>query len=131
MSTDQDSPVGSGQTIDNETKDNKDTSNGAVTTQDEIDGFNVVKAIARDVTDAARIFMRDTKSYCGVILDDNNRKPICRMHFNSSQKYIGLFKNKKEERIPIETVDDIFNLSERIKETIQSYETAVVAEETS
>lgn len=108
-------------TIDLERKKDKDTNNGIVTTQEEIDGFNIIKAISRDVIDVGRVFMRDTKSYCGVLLDDNNRKPICRMHFNSSQKYIGIFKEKKEERVPINAVDDIFSFAERIKETLTAY----------
>ena len=54
--------------------------------------------------------MRDVKSYCGILLDNNNRQPICRFHFNyATQKYIGLFdENKNEERVPIDDLDDIF-----------------------
>jgi hypothetical protein len=48
------------------------------TTDEEIEGFMIVKAICREVVGASRIIMRDTLSYCGVLLDDNNRKPICR-----------------------------------------------------
>src|SRR5690606_16607120 len=61
------------------------------TTLDELEGFHIVKAIVRAVVDAKRIVHRDTQSYFGILLDDNNRKPICRLHFNRSQKYIGLF----------------------------------------
>ncbi|MCP3923512.1 MAG: restriction endonuclease [Desulfobacterales bacterium] len=95
---------------------------GIVTTQDEIDGYNVVKAILSEVMDVKRVTMRDTKSYCGILLDDNNRKPICRLHFNYNQKYIGVFKEKNEERIEIEQIDDIFKYSNRIKEIISEYE---------
>ena len=65
------------------------------TTLEELEGFHIVKAIVRAVVDAKRIVHRDTKSYFGVLLDDNNRKPICRLHFNRSQKYIGLFDAEK------------------------------------
>lgn len=37
--------------------------NGIVTTQEELDGFNIVKAIACQVIDLKRIVDRDTKSY--------------------------------------------------------------------
>ncbi len=96
--------------------------NGIVTTEEEIDAYNVVKAILREVVDVRRIAMRDTKSYCGVLLDDNNRKPVCRLHFNYSQKYLGVFSDKKEERIQIESVDDIFKYSDKLKAVINEYE---------
>ena len=92
------------------------------TTQEELDGFNVVKAILREVVDVSRVTMRDTKSYCGILLDDNNRKPICRLRFNHSQKYLGLLTNKTEEKIAIDNVDDIFKYSDRLKAVIGEYE---------
>lgn len=95
-----------------------------ITTDEEIEGFNVVKAILRQKVDVSRIFARDTQSYFGVLLDDNNRKPLCRLHFNAKQKYIGfLDKDKKETRYPIESIDEIFKLSEKLLETIAIYET--------
>lgn len=66
-----------------------------VTTEEELEGFHIVKAIIRSVVDVKRITMRDTKSYCGILLDDNNRKPVCRLHFNRAQKYIGVFDKEK------------------------------------
>jgi len=102
-------------------KEEKQNDNGIVTTDDEIDAFHIIKAILREDIPASRIVMRDTKSYCGVLLDDNNRKPICRLHFNYSQKYLGIISNKKEERIPIETVDDIYSHAERLKSVIAEY----------
>jgi hypothetical protein len=97
---------------------------GIDTTQEEIDGFNIIKAILRKTVDLKRITLRDTKSYCGVLLDDNNRKPICRLHFNYSKKYIGLFTGRQEERVQIEGLDDIFNYAERIQATVLELETA-------
>jgi hypothetical protein len=67
--------------------------------------------------------MRDVKSYCGILLDNKNTKPIARLHFNRSQKYLGLFdENKNEERIPINEIDDIYSHAERIVATINLYE---------
>ncbi len=93
-----------------------------VTTVEEIEGYHIVKSILRRTVEPKRIVMRDTLSYCGVLLDDNNRKPICRLHFNGKQKYIGLFNAAKdEERIPIAMVDDIYSHAERLKETVGYY----------
>ena len=61
------------------------------TTSDETEAFHIVRALLREIIDPKRIVMRDVKSYCSVLLDDNNRKPVCRFHFNREQKYIGLF----------------------------------------
>ena len=63
---------------------------GIVTTEDELEGFNIVRAIVCQAIHLSRIFHRDTKSYFGILIDDNNRKPICRLHFNSAQKSIGI-----------------------------------------
>lgn len=94
-----------------------------VTTEEEIEGYFAVKSILREVIDIKRVYMRDTKSYCGVLLDDNNRKPICRLHFNRTQLYFGVIdKNKKGERIPIDGVDDIYNYAEQIIATVQRYD---------
>lgn len=93
------------------------------TTLDELEGFHIVKAIVRAVVDAKRIIHRDTKSYFGILLDDNNRKPICRLHFNRSQKYIGLFDEEKTEtRHPISSLDEIYEFAEQLKATVSQYE---------
>ncbi len=92
------------------------------TTQEEIDGYYIVKSILREVVDVKRVAMRDTKSYCGILFDDNNRKPICRLHFNNSKKYLGVFSNKNEERFEINSVDDIFQYANHVKAVVAEYE---------
>ncbi len=96
--------------------------NAIETTQEEIDTYNIVKAILRESVDAKRIIMRDTKSCCGILLDDNNRKPICRLHFNYAQKYLGVFTDKDEERLEINSVDDIFKHADHLKLTLKKYD---------
>lgn len=95
---------------------------GIVTTFEEMEGYHIVKSIIRTVIDPKRITHRDTKSYFGILIDDNNRKPICRLHFNRSQLYIGLFDaEKKETRHPIDELDDIYQHAEHLKTTAQGY----------
>jgi hypothetical protein len=94
-----------------------------VTTQEELDGFYIVRAILHEVVDVSRVVHRDNKSYFGILLDDNNRKPLCRLHFNTSQKYIGLIANDKTEtRQPIQGLNEIYNYAAKIKETVGYYE---------
>ncbi|MCL7987633.1 type I restriction endonuclease [Sphingobacterium sp. lm-10] len=93
-----------------------------VTTQEEIDGFLIVKSILRKNIEVGRIFMRDNQSYCGIILDDNNRKPICRFYFTSSRLRLGLFdKEKKELKYELNQLDDIYLYAEQLVETVANY----------
>ncbi|WP_447860619.1 type I restriction endonuclease [Enterobacter vonholyi] len=104
-----------------EEDEHKDESD-VVTTLEELEGYHIVKAITRAVLEAPRITHRDTKSYFGVLVDDNNRKPLCRLHFNRTQKYIGLFDiEKNETRHPITTVDDIYSFADMLKATAALY----------
>jgi predicted type IV restriction endonuclease len=95
-----------------------------VTTEEEREGYHVVKSILREIVDPRRIAARDVKTYFGILLDDNNRKPICRLHFNTFQKYVGFFDKgeKQEERVPIDRVDDIYQLSDRLKAAVAVYD---------
>ena len=63
------------------------------------------------------------KNFCGVLLDHNIRKPICRLWFNRSQKYLGLIdQQKEEERVPIDDLDDIYQYADRLKATVRFYD---------
>jgi hypothetical protein len=96
---------------------------GIVTTADELQGFYIVKAILSDTIDLDRVTMRDVRSYCGIILDDNNRKPICRLHFNNPRrKYLGLFDSEKnEKRVPVKSLNEIYKYSDRLRQTAAMY----------
>jgi len=96
---------------------------GIETTLDELEGYQIVRAIACSEASPARIHHRDTKSYFGILLDDNNRKPIARLHFNTSQKYIGLFDAAKNEtRHSIESLDEIYKFADQIRATVHYYD---------
>ena len=102
---------------------------GIETTTEEIEGYHIVKSIVwrsnalRKLVAADRIVHRDTKSYMGILLDDNNRKPICRLRFNYTTKYIGIMDaDKNEQKYSIKSLDDIFNYAETLIETVKRYE---------
>lgn len=93
-----------------------------VTTDEEIEGFHIIRAVLRDVVTPRRVTMRDSLSYCAILLDDNNRKPICRLRFNNTSKLVlGLFNGKDEEKISLSSIDEIYDYAERLKETILPY----------
>ncbi|UPT69902.1 MAG: type I restriction enzyme HsdR N-terminal domain-containing protein [Flavobacterium sp. JAD_PAG50586_2] len=94
------------------------------TSDEEMEGYRIVVAILRRRLPVSRIVCRDTQSYFGILLDDNNRKPLCRLHLNGGKKYIGLFNdNKTENRQAIQTVDDIYLFEKELLETVGLYET--------
>lgn len=95
---------------------------GVVTTDEELEGFRVVRAIACGVLPAERITYRDAKTYFAILCDDNNRKPICRLWFNTSQKYVGLLDGERNEtRHPIDRVPDIYQFAEQLRSAAAKY----------
>ncbi len=97
---------------------------GVETTVEELQAYYIVKAILAAVTDPQRVAIRDTLSYCGILLDDNNRKPICRLRFDAKKrKYLVLFDaDKKRTRVQIENLDDIYKYADRLKGMIAIYD---------
>lgn len=98
-----------------------------VTTPEELEAFYAVRAILRDIVPSRRVTIRDAQSYCAVLLDDNNRRPVCRLRFNNLQKLrVGIFnENKEEEIFELAQPDDIFNYAEQLKASASNY---IVAE---
>ncbi|XLS30120.1 type I restriction endonuclease [Flavobacteriaceae bacterium M23B6Z8] len=92
------------------------------TTEEELEAFRIIVAILRRKIPIQRIFHRDTQSYFGILLDDNNRKPICRLHFNGTNKYLGLFDTEKNERRELlRSLEDIYDYEEALLAAINYY----------
>jgi len=102
-----------------------DSENKIVTTEEDIQGYYIVRGIICSVLDIERIISRDTQSYFGILCDNNNRRPICRLYFNGRQKYISIFNmgagDKNEEKIPIANLNEIHKLADRLKATAEHY----------
>jgi hypothetical protein len=99
-----------------------DAGDEVVTTEEEIEGYRIVRAIVCSEVPVSRVIARDAKTYCGVLLDDNNRKPIARLWLNRSKKYLGVFdENKVETRIPISDVQDIYRYADQLRRTVARY----------
>jgi hypothetical protein len=92
------------------------------TTQEEMEGFFIVKSMLRTLINPNRITFRDAQSYFAIMLDDNNRKPICRLHLNGTKKFITTFdSSKKDIKTEIQSLDDIYNFTEQLKATVETY----------
>ena len=92
------------------------------TTNEEYDAFLLCKGMVHGVVEPHRVEFRDSKSYASVLIDDNNRKPLCRFHFNGRVKHVGTFgPDRQETRHAIEDLDDILKLANRLRRTARQY----------
>lgn len=97
--------------------------NSIVTTEEELDGYRIIMAIVCSEVSPERVVHRDTQSYFGILFDDNNRRPICRLRFNSDKKkYIGLFDaDKKETKHLLSSLNEIYMHAEALRATVRLY----------
>lgn len=126
-----DSPVEKTHNLPVEPETGKD---GIVTHNTEVWALVAIRTLLRDVVSPSRIVMRDQKSYCSILLDDNNRKPICRLfnfdHFDWGMDNIGenayililTESNEKGERHNLQYVDDIYPLTEPLVKAVMRHE---------
>ncbi len=109
----------------------KEKDNEIITTNTEIWGLIIVRTLLHGlIDDTARIVMRDAKSYCAILLDNNNRKTICRFYnfceWKEEDPNIGenahvLIFNGKEggERFSVRFVEDMNPLKEHFSKAIK------------
>ena len=102
-------------------------SSSVVTTDEELEGLEIVKSIVSSLVDTERVKMRDNPSYCPVFLD-SNRKPLCRFYFDGQQKQIGLFDGSRysggsliASMHDIGGGQEIHNYADQLRETAQRY----------
>ena len=93
-----------------------------VTTAEEMEAFYIIRAIVCAKVQPVRITIRDNQSYCGILLDDNNRKPICRLHFNGKKKQVSFFDTGKEEKVNLDENNQLYEFTSRLIKTIGLYE---------
>lgn len=106
-----------------EMEEAKQPSNQVITTAEEMEAFYVVKSMVRQTIEPQRIVYRDAQSYFAILLDDNNRKPLCRLYLGEKRKLIGLFDaHKKETRHELASLEDIYAHADAILETIAMYD---------
>lgn len=98
------------------------TDSKIVTTDEELDAYRIIKAILRNVMPVERVTYRDAQSYFAIFIDDNNRKPVCRLYFNKTVNWIGIFdEDKNENRHKFESLDEIYNYQEELRNAIKKY----------
>jgi hypothetical protein len=106
------------------------SNNGIVTTEEELEGFRIVKAIVCDVVALERVSYRDSKSWFAILLDGSNRKPLCRLHFNRARKYVSTFDAQRNEtRHAIESLDGIYGLRDLLRATAVRWSSVSIPDE--
>lgn len=90
------------------------------TTEEEIQGYAIVKLLLKDTVDEERIYYRDNLSYFNILLDDSIRKWICRLGFNSSNKYVQ-FNDESRSSVNIDKVSDIVKYQEKLIEVASKF----------
>ncbi len=89
----------------------------------ERDAYLIVKSILRQAVDVGRIGHRDTAGYLNVLLDDNQRRIVCRLWLNGAKQYISFFDdNKKDVKAELLTLDDIYQHSAQLLQTVATLE---------
>ena len=100
-----------------------DKASKIITTVEELEGYYIVKSIVCEVIASERVTYRDSQSYFAIFADDNNRKPICRLHFNNTNnKRIGFVdENRNEQMESISKLDDIYKFKKQLIEAAKRY----------
>lgn len=93
-----------------------------VTTEEELEAFYIVRGILAGIVPIEDIVHRDTESYFGILYQDNNRKPICRINLDKKNKQLFIpDENKNFERIYINSLNDIYTYKNKLIATAKRY----------
>ena len=100
---------------------------GIVTTNEELDGFRIVKAIVCNDINLDRVSYRDQRTYFSILIDNNNRRPLCRLYFDGKKKYVELFgEDKKIRKHEISEPNAIYGFKDELRSTVRRYPSNVV-----
>lgn len=93
-----------------------------VTTEKEIEAFYIIRGILAGTVDVADIVHRDTESYFGILYKDSNRKPICRLNFDTKKDQLMIpDENKVFTRYIIESMNDLYKYKDQLIEVVKRY----------
>ncbi len=93
-----------------------------VTTEEELEAFYIVRAILSETTDVENIVHRDTESYFGIIYQDNNRKPICRLKLTNKVKQLLIpDENKTFIKYNLNSLSDIYLYRKELNGVLERY----------
>lgn len=93
-----------------------------VTTEDEIEAFYIIRGLLAGVVDVRDVSRRDTESYFGILYQDNNRKPICRLKLEGKTKQLFIpDENKVFAKYTLENLNDLYEFKGQLSEVVKRY----------
>ena len=93
-----------------------------ITTEEEIEAFYIIRGILAGTISVDEVVYRDTESCFGILFQDNNRKPICRLNLDTKNKQLLIpDESKKFNRIYIDTLDDIYKYKNELIDVAKRY----------
>lgn len=93
----------------------EDDSEGVNTTEEELQSYYIIKSIIGKTVDLQRITYKDTMSYFSVLVDGKVTRWICRIFLKENVKYAIIPSGNDNIRYPLNTIDDLYTLSDSIK----------------
>lgn len=90
------------------------------TTQEEIEGYVIVKYLVKGIINADRVGYRDNLSYFNILIDNSIRKWICRLGLNGNTKWLQ-FNDDEKTTVNIESINDIDKYQAKILEVTKKF----------
>ncbi len=116
------------ETVEEEDDEDGEGAGRRVMTGDELAAYEIIKKIASRYVDEARIVARPAQSYGAILLDDSNRKTLCRLHFTAaSTKHIGTFTGRKEVRYKIGGFANVVDFETQIEARLRELDPGAFA----
>lgn len=94
-----------------------------ITTEQELEGYFIIKNLLSDLVDIQDIGYKDNEQYMSILYKNKVTNWIARLYLNSSSvQYLAIpDENKKENRIKINNVYDIKQYKEQLEEVLKRY----------
>ncbi|MEM9511209.1 MAG: type I restriction endonuclease [Cyanobacteria bacterium P01_E01_bin.48] len=102
--------------------------NGLDFTEDEREGYYILRSILCQVVNPDRITYKDTAGYCNILLDGNTWRQIVRLHFNNpNNRKLEIFSiessgKKVSELISISSLNGIYQYADKFKAIVAEYD---------
>ena len=110
------------ETENTEEQGNEEPVSKIVTTEAEIESFNIIRGMLADTVPIEDIKYKDTESYFGILYKNNSRKQICRINLDTRKKQLLIpDENKKFIRFYIESLNDLYKYKDKLIEVLNRY----------